>query len=413
MGFLSRAVAERKSDPLAVWQEILRRGTQSKSGNTVNLNSALKVSVAFSCVQKIANGCSQVPFKLFQSVETGGIPKTVAARDHRLYDLLTVKPNNWTTSYEFRETLVLHAAFGNAYVFINRGMGGRVLELIILNPARVTKIQNEDYSIVYEIEAKNGAKQVFPAESIWHVRGPSWDGVVGMDLLTLAREALGLAISTEETHARLHEKGIRASGTYSVEGTLDAKQYSALKDWIVKEFAGAENSGAPMILDRGAKWLQQSISGVDSQHLETRKFQIEEVCRFFNVMPIMVGYNDKTATYASAEQMFLAHVVHTLSPWYARIEQSADANLLTEKERKAGYYFKFMAAGLLRGSHQGRSEYYAKALGSGGSPAWMTADEVRELEELNPMGGAASALPIAMNVPTATPNPNNESADGA
>jgi len=94
MGFLSRAVAERKSDPLAVWQEILRRGTQSKSGNTVNLSSALKVSVAFSCVQKIANGCSQVPFKLFQSVETGGIAKTIPARDHRLYDLLTVKPNN-------------------------------------------------------------------------------------------------------------------------------------------------------------------------------------------------------------------------------------------------------------------------------------------------------------------------------
>ena len=399
MGFLSRAVAERKSDPLAVWQEILRRGTQSKSGNTVNLEAALKVSVVFAGARKIAQGCSQVPFKLFQSVETGGIAKTIPARDHRLYDLLTVKPNGWTTSYEFRETLVLHAVFGNAYVFINRGFGGKILELIILNPARVTKIQNEDYSIVYEIEAKNGAKQVFPAESIWHVRGPSWDGLGGLELLTLAREALGLSIATEETHARLHEKGIKASGTYSVEGTLDGKQYAALKDWITKEFAGAENSGAPMILDRGAKWLQQSISGVDSQHLETRRHQIEEACRFIDIMPIMIGHSDKTATFASAEQFFLAHVVHTLSPWYARIEQSADANLLTEKERKAGYYFKFMAAGLLRGSHKDRSEYYAKALGSGGSPAWMTADEVRELEELNPFGGAASLLPVTTNAP--------------
>lgn len=335
-----------------------------------------------------------------------GLPSITPARAHPLYDLMAVKPNDWTTSYEFRETLVMHAALGNAYAFKNRS-AEKISELILLNPSRVEKVQAKDYSITYKVTGDSGSVQVFPAEAIWHVRGPSWDGLLGMDVLNIAREALGLAIATEETHAKLHAKGVRPSGTYSVEGPLDGKQYAELKAWIEKEYAGAENSAAPMILDRGAKWISQTMTGLDAQHLETRKFEIEEVCRYMDVMPIMIGYSDKATTYASAEQMFLAHVVHTLAPWYARIEQSADANLLTPKERESGLYFKFIDAGLLRGAAKDRAEYYSKALGAGGSPAWMTQDEVRALDELNPMGGTAAVLPVTTNAPAA-PNPKGE-----
>jgi HK97 family phage portal protein len=394
MGLFDRFKFGRKaSDPLALWAEIYAAGRKSKAGPTVNLDNALKVATAFACLKVLSQGCAQVPFKLFREVQEGGLTKITPAREMPLYDLTATQPNDWSSSYEFRETLVLHAALGNAYAFKNKVMGGKIAELILLNPGLVQKEQLEDYSIVYKVTGKSGAVQVFPAEAIWHVRGPSWDGVGGMEVLTMAREALGLAMATEETHAKLHAKGVRPSGTYSVDGPLDDKQYGQLKAWILKEMAGAENSGSPMILSRGAKWLNQTMSGLDAQHLETRRFQIEEICRFFGVMPIMVGYSDKATTYASSEQMFLAHVVHTLSPWYARIEQSADINLLSKKERASGLYFKFVAAGLLRGAAKDRAEYFAKALGSGGSPAWMTQDEVRSLEELNPMGGEAAALP--------------------
>jgi len=110
------------------------------------------------------------------------------------------------------------------------------------------------------------------------------------------------------------------------------------------------------------------------------------------VMPLMVGYSDKTATYASAEQMFLAHVVHTLTPWYTRIEQSIDAHLIGRRDADQGYYAKFVVAGLLRGAMRDRAEYFSRALGAGGSPAWMTQDEVRALEEMNPVGGDAGRL---------------------
>lgn len=409
MGVLSRAVAERKADPLQLWADILRAGTASKAGTTVNLDSAFKVSVLFACLRKLSNGCAQVPFKLFRSVEVDGLEKIQPARDHYLYDKLAVQPNPWSTSFEFRETLTLHAAMGNAYAFKNRGIAtGKIHELILLNPARVEKVQRDDFSIVYKVTGKSGAVQEFPAEAIWHVRGPSWDGVLGLDTLRLAREALGLAIATEESHARLHANGVRPSGTYSVDGTLTVDQYSQLKAWLVKEAAGVENTGVPLILDRGAKWLSTSLSGLDAQHLETRKFQIEEVCRHLDVMPIMVGYSDKATTYASAEQMFLAHVVHTLMPWYARIEQSADVHLLTAKERESGLYFKFIASGLLRGASKDRSEYFAKALGAGGGPAWLTQDEVRGLEEFNPFGGSAAVLPVITNAPKAPTTPTGD-----
>jgi HK97 family phage portal protein len=149
-------------------------------------------------------------------------------------------------------------------------------------------------------------------------------------------------------------------------------------------------------------------TGVDSQHLEQRRFEVEDVCRFFRVMPIMVMQADKAATYASSENMFIAHVVHTLMPWYTRIEQSADVNLLTADERRQGYYSKFMAQALLRGASKDRAEYFAKALGSGGSPAWMTQDEVRALEEMNPMGGLAASLPIPTNVGGTKPAPQGD-----
>jgi HK97 family phage portal protein len=246
----------------------------------------------------------------------------------------------------------------------------------------------------------------FARDVIWHVRGPSWAGFVGMDVLQMAREALGLSIATEDSHSRLHAKGVRPSGTYTVDGNLSPEQHKQLTAWIMKDLAGAENAGAPLILDRAAKWVSTAMTGLDAQHLETRKHQIEEICRFMGVHPQKVFHTDKTSTYASAEEFSNAHREDTLGPWYARIEQSADLNLLTKQQRTQGLYFKFVANALMRASAQARAEYYAKALGSGGHPGWMTPDQVRALEEMNPMGGNAAKLPPGANKePPAEPEP--------
>ncbi len=396
MGILARAVAEQKSSGVYErWLELLNLGTKSKAGTNVNLQTAFRVSAAFACLGAISTrGCAQVPFKLLQDYQQGGLPRKRVARDHYLYDLITAKPNSWQTSFEFKETLTLHAALGNAYAFKNL-YRGKVGELIILDPGRVKPVQNEDWSITYKVTGRNGEVKEFAQDAIWHVRGPSWDGFMGLDTLNIAKEALGLSIALEESHAGLHANGVQPGGIYSVESTLNPEQQAQLVAWLKKQ--AAAGAGTPMVLDRGAKWISQAMTGVDAQHKETRDHEIAEVCRFFGILPIVIGHTgDKASTYASAEAMFDAHKVLGLNPWFERIQDSANINLLTDKERAQGYYFKFFANGLLRASSKDRAEYYAKALGSGGSPAWMTQDEIRALEELDPEGGEAAKLPPRM-----------------
>jgi HK97 family phage portal protein len=136
-------------------------------------------------------------------------------------------------------------------------------------------------------------------------------------------------------------------------------------------------------MSNGMKFSQMSSTNVDAQWLESRKYQVEEVCRVFGVMPIMVGYSDKAATYASAEQMFLAHVVYTLGPWHRRVEKSAAVSLLSEQERKDGHYFKFFTQALLRGAPKDRGEFYQTLYNVGA----LNPNEIRELEDRNPYDG--------------------------
>lgn len=376
-----------------LYKELLHRAS-SKTGIAVTRETALQASAAFGCARVIAEGIAQVPFKLYQDRQGGGKDP---ARAHHIYDLITTKPNEWQTAFEFAETQALHAVFmGNAYAFKVRGLGDRVVELLPFEPQHVT-VERNGWDIQYKVMTKNGIIPV-PKKDMWHFRGISWDGAVGLQGIKLAKEAIGLAMAMEETSSRMFGNGTVPSGVLTADGNLTKEQSKQLRDEWEEQYAGLKNSSRTAILFGGLKWSQITQKSVDAQHLEQRRMQIEEVCRFFRVMPIMIGHSDKAATYASAEQMFLAHVVHTLMPWYTRREQSADVSLLTPEDRKNGYYTKHTVQALMRGAAKDRAEYYAKALGSGGSPAWLTQDEVRDLEEYNPMGGSAAQLPIPTNV---------------
>lgn len=407
MGFWNRLLygseAKASNGTLDLFREIYG-SPPSKSGQTVTWKSALQVSVVLACATVRANGIAQVPFRLMR--ETGGqngLSTKLPATDHALFDVLHRRPNPWQTSFELRQTMELHRVLcGNAFAFLNR-VGGRVVEIIPFEPGWVTVKRNPDYSLTYTVRPDNGQAQVFPAEAIWHLRGASWNSWMGMEAVKLAREAIGLAMASEESQARLHEKGVQNTGVYSVEGTLRDEQYEALRKFIEKNHAGSKNAGLPMILDRNAKWLQTQMTGVDAQHLETRKFQVEEVCRTMGVFPQMIGYTDKAPTYASAEQFFGAHVVHTLGPGYEAWEQSADVNLLTKEDRQSGLFCKFFVNGLLRGNIKDRGDFYTKMYGVGA----LNPNEIRALEDMNPYdGGDKYRVPLNME------DPNNPSDDG-
>jgi HK97 family phage portal protein len=387
--------------PREILSNLLGQGT-SKSGAKVNWKTALQITTAFACARVIADGLAQVPFKLYQDNPGGG---KNPATDHGLYSLLATKPNDWQTSFEFREQIALHLVFCfNAYIWVNR-VGGKIVELLAYEPNMVT-VKRQGWVSAYFVSTVDGRQIEIPAEDMWHIRGPSWSGWEGLNAITLAREALGLALATEEHSARMFSNGARVGGVLSTDSAVNPEQKKALRESWEETQGGPANAFKTAILWGGLKWSPMAQQNDQAQLIEQRRFQIEEVCRFARVLPIMVGHSDKAATFASAEQMFLAHVVHTMGPWYARLEQSADANLLTEKERSQGLYFKFVPAALMRGAHKDRAEYFGKALGSGGSPAWMTQDEVRELDELNPLGGTAATLREPTNVGT-TPKPTD------
>lgn len=375
------------------WQE-MAGWLSSVTGKAVNVRTAIQVATVFACCRVIGNGMAQVPLKLMRESEDG--KKRLPAKNHPLYRLLSLKPNDWQTSFEFRQMLAWHVELcGQAFVFKSRSVTGRILELIPFAPGMVTPRRDANLNIYYDVVGYDGSLRTFTQYQIWHLRGPTMDGFDGLDVVKLAREAIGLAMATEEAVAQLHKNGVRNSGIYAVEGTLDKDQHKKLTEWVNTQFGGLQNVGKAMILDRGAKFLNTSMSGIDAQTNETRKTQIEQICAFFGVLPIKVGYSDKTATFASAEEMNRAHREDCLAPRWEAFEQSAAVNLLTEEEQAQGYYVNHTEEGMLRGSAKDTKDIILGYVNGG----LMTPNEGRAKLDLNPDADPASdQLRIPANI---------------
>lgn len=408
MGFFKRILGlEAKGDitsSLELFREVYGGGRQSLAGPVVNLGTTLEDDTAYACMRVISEGCAQVPWHLYQHVEG----RRKVASGHPLDDLLYRSPNAWgQTSFEFRETLLLHLIIaGNAYVFVNRvGNERKVRELVLLEPRRVRVRQLADYSLEYTVTSDTGERKVFDRDAIWHLRGPSWNAWAGLDAVKLARNAIGLSAALEQGQSEFQRNGVSPSVVYSTKNKLSPERFNDLAKWLDKHLPGGERYGKPVIIDDEAKWAAMTPKSTDMQLIETRKHQIESICRRFRVMPLMVGHPADMAARAATESIFLVHVTHTLMPWYQRIEQSADINLLSEAERKAGYYTKLNPDALMRGATAGQGEYFAKALGAGGGKGWLTQNDVREILDLD-----RSDEPQANELPQSTGEPPQSNA---
>lgn len=369
------------------------RGGIARSGVTVNVTTALECTTVLACARVIANGLSQVPFRLYRTDGRNRVPAT----EHGLYDLIECAPNEYQSAFEFRNMLGLHLALtGNAFVYLNR-VGNRVVEMLPYSPGSIT-VRRDGWKVEYDITLQDKSRITLSSDDMWHVRWLSWDGVVGMDGVRLAREAIGLALATEEHGSHLFKNGARLSGILSTDQRLNGEQRKELREAWEAAHGGNENAFGTAVLGSGMHWASLVSPNDQAQFLETRRHQVEEVCRAFGVLPIMVGHSDKASTYASAEQMFIQHAVHTLGPWYSCIEKSASRWLLTEQERKAGYYFKFNANGMMRGATKDRAEFYTKMYGVGA----LSPNDIRELEDMNPYsGGDEYRVPLNMAEPDA------------
>lgn len=349
---------------------------QSKAGVSVNLRTALGVSTVFACVAVIAQGIAQVPLKIYRVTPEGGREE---ARDHPLWSLLYRKPNELQTSFEFREQIAAHWLLtGNAFVLIMRNARGRVTELLPIEPGMMRLEQQPDRSMRYWLRLTDKSAEVeVPARMVWHIRNSSWNGWAGMDVMRLARDAIGLAVATESFGSEMFANGVRLSGHLEAESNLTPEKIEELRTYWKSVHQGGGNRLQTAVLSGGIKFKPHEIKADEAQYIETRKFLVPEICRFFRVMPIMVGHQDGTASYASVEQMFLAHRTHTLGPQFERFEQSAEFALLTDAERDQ-YEIELVEHGLTRGTAKERAETLAILRQNGA----ITGNDMREAMDM-------------------------------
>ena len=352
----------------------------SVAGKYVTERSAMQMTAVYSCVRILAEAVAGLPLHLYRYKEGGGKEK---ATDHPLYLLLHDEPNPEMSSFVFRETLMTHLLlWGNAYAQIIRNGKGEVMALYPLMPNKMTVDRDENGQLYYTYtrsaeEAKTGdsGRVILLPKDVLHIPGLGFDGLVGYSPIAMAKNAIGLAIATEEYGAKFFANGAAPSGVLEHPGTI--KDPSRVREAWQSQFGGSANSGKIAVLEEGMKYTPISISPEQAQFLETRKFQINEIARIFRVPPHMVGDLEKSS-FSNIEQQSLEFVKYTLDPWVVRWEQSIARSLLSEDE-KSTYFVKFNLEGLLRGDYASRMNGYATARQNG----WMSANDIRELENLD------------------------------
>lgn len=335
--------------------------------------SALETTAVLSCVKVISEGVASLPVRLMKKEIKNGKVITRVAHDHWAHKLLAVKPNSYMTSYELTEFLIVNALLGRGALLLKVKVGDQVRELHpVVDGAWSVEILS-DQSTQFRVTFANGTQQIFRESDVVFFKGMSLDGRIGIDVLDKARVAVGINSSLERQHLNTSTNMGRPSGVLSFAEPLDSDRKAALRNSWQEKF-GPGGAGGVAILDGTATYQQMSLSLVDSQFIESRKHQINEICRIFRVSPHMVMHSDNAATFASVESHNRNHYQHCLNPWVTRLEQVLHKSILNHS---ADYYFDYDETLLLRGSHKDMMDYLSKALGSGGTPAILTVNEAR------------------------------------
>ena len=342
------------------------------SGQRVNATTALQLTAVFACVRVLAESVASVPLVIYRRKGSG----KERAPEHPAYNVLHDRANTEQSSFMWRETIMGHLALrGNTYSEKEYDGAGRLVGLWPITPDRVS------------VERKNGVKQfqidggqkTLTAEQILHIPGLGYDGLVGYSPITVAREAISLGLAAQEHGARFFSNGATTSGALEHPGRIGPDAIKNLRASFTERHVGSSNAHKPIILEEGMKWHQLSVSNVDSQFLETRKFQISEIARVFRIPPHLIGDLDR-ATFSNIEQQSIDFVVHTLRPWLVRIEQALNWELFDEGERKE-YFCEFNVDGLLRGDSAARSSFYTSLFNIG----VLSVNDIREKENMNPV----------------------------
>jgi HK97 family phage portal protein len=382
MGLLRRWIQPEKRLTIQDFDTLMDRavtGYPTASGVDITEQTALSCMAVYAAVRLISETIGSLPGHVMRQTEM----RKDKALDHPLYPIIHEQANPEQTAMEWRETAMGHLLLrGNHYSEKQLDGGGRLIALWPIHPDRVQIVRPAPSApLRYVVRMPNGQDVTLGSDRMLHLRGLGSNGITGYSPIAVARQTIGLAIAAQEYGARLFKNDTRPGGVLEHPGKLSDQAYKRLKTSVEQEHQGLTNAHRMMILEEGMKWEQIGINPDDAQFLESRKFSVTEIARLFNVPPHKLRDLER-ATFSNIEHQNIEFVTDTIRPWLVRLEQRLTIELLTPQERVT-HFVKFTVEGLLRGDIQTRFAAYQTAKQNG----WMNTNEIRELEDMNPLPG--------------------------
>lgn len=375
---------------------------KSASGVMVSPESAMRNSTVMACVRVLAETLAQLPKVVYETSPNG---RRSTDSKHALNIIFSETPNTWQTAYEFVEMMQGHLALrGNAYAQIVPGELGAVTQLIPLLPDRMVPKRLGNYQLFYEYTEPNGQKTTYTQDQIFHLRGLSTDGLMGLSPLATARDTFGNALAQERYQGKMFSNRVQPSGYLKGGAAVKQADAALMQQSLMEAYAGEDNWHKPMVTWGGIEWAQLGMTNLDAQFIEQMKYSANEICKVFRMQPHMVGILDK-ATFSNIEQQSLEFVLYTILPWVRRWEEAIQRDLISDRDHS----LKFNLRGLMRGDNAARAAYYKDMVFSG----LMSPNEVRELEDFDPYPGgdeffmqtAMTTVDLIVNPPVPLPPP--------
>lgn len=419
-----RSSLENPQTPLsypAEWLLDIFNGGRTDAGLRVSEMTALSVSTVFQCVNIISNGIATHPLNVYERVMADNRSGKKIAYDHPLFSFLHSQPNEEMTSISWRKVMQVHALlWGNGYSEIQRDGANRIIGIWPRNPARTRPVRLTEQAViegtvyppgtlVYEtyeslvdsqimeqdsLNTYDGTRRIILAEDMLHIPGLSLDGRIGQDVVNISRQVFGLALATEKYGAKFFGNGAIPSGMLTIPGDMDDVQMEVLKrSWA--EAHGGENTHKTGLLPPGVTYNKTGATPEEGQMLQTRQHQKAEIASVFNVPGHMVGVSGDDAGKSSIEQSSIEFKLFCLDPWGVTWEQELDRKLFSKVGRTAGKFFAgFDFRKLLYPDAESRSALYS----SGKQWGYLTTNDIRELEGMNPVEDVGDRLWMPNNM---------------
>jgi HK97 family phage portal protein len=377
-------------------------GVRTNSGQYVTPARAMRSAAVLACVRILSEDLAALPLNLYRRTTEGAMLATDDPRFRLLHD----SPNHLQTSMEMRESMVIDLlSHGSSYS--QKVIGPNGIEALYPLSAGLMTLVNPtavylppDAPLVYRYSDPNSGNRVFLSDDLWTCRMLSPGGTIAsQSLILLAREAIGLALAAEEQGARLFKQGVQTDLTLSTDNDLDDDSKQQLRSAFMERHSGSDNAWMPLLLEGGLRATRIGLTAQESQYIEARSFQLQDIARIFRVPDVLLGVSQgKSSTYASAEQFFLSYTKHTLGPWCQRIEQSINRDLFAASE--TDLFAKHDLDSLERADLQTRYAAHSAGITAG----FLTRNEARRMENLPTLPGLDTPLsPLNMG-PGSTPS---------